>query len=333
LFVDEALAAEIESVSRAIAERLGRPYADFEQGVRKQATLVEGAIVVGIAGTAPALVLETERGTVVVLPGPPSELRRLWPSALESEPVRQMLSRAREPDRRVLRFYGASESEIARALEESGGEGDGVTATICAREFEIHVDLFVEEGARARADELAEGLRERAGRHLFVEDERPVEALVLDACRERGLTLATAESCTGGLVAARLTSVPGSSDVFLGAVVAYADEVKARELDVPTEMLERYGAVSAEAAAAMAEGAQARLEADVAVAVTGVAGPGGGTPEKPVGLIYLHAAGPDGSLARRLDLPGDREAIRARSTVAALHLVRMLLARSRDDSV
>jgi len=333
LIVDEALAAEIESISRAIADRLGRPYADFKQGVRKQATLVEGSIVVGIAGTAPALVLETERGTVVVLPGPPSELRRLWPSALESEPVRQVLSRAREPERRVLRFYGSSESEIARALEESGGEGDGVTATICAREFEIHVDLFVDEGARARADELAAGLRERAGRHLFVEDERPVEALVLDACRERGLTLATAESCTGGLVAARLTSVPGSSDVFLGAVVAYADDVKARELDVPKEMLEAYGAVSAEAAAAMAEGARTRLEADVAVAVTGIAGPGGSTPEKPVGLVYLHAAGPDGSLARQLDLPGDREAIRARSTVAALHLVRMLLARSRDDSV
>ena len=331
LVVDEALAAEIESISRAIAERLGRPYADFEQGVRKQATLVEGAVVVGIAGTAPALVLETERGAVVVLPGPPSELRRLWPRALESGPVRKVLSRAREPERRVLRFYGASESEIARALEESGGEGGGVTATICAREFEIHVDLFVEEEGRARADELVEGLRERAGRHLFVEDERPVEAMVLDACRERGLTLATAESCTGGLVAARLTSVPGSSDVFLGAVVAYADEVKARELDVPAEVLERHGAVSAEAAAAMAAGVRVRLGADVAVSVTGVAGPGGGTPEKPVGLVYLHAEGPEGSLARRLDLPGDREAIRSRAAVAALHLVRTLLTRSRDE--
>jgi competence/damage-inducible protein CinA-like protein len=330
LFVDAQLEAEIESISRAIAERLGRPYADFVQGVRKQATLVEGSLVLGIAGTAPALVLETERGAVVVLPGPPSELQRLWPRALESAPVRKVLSRAREPDRRVLRFYGASESEIARALEESGGEGDGVTATICARGFEIHVDLLVEEEGRARADELVAGLRERAGRHLFVEDERPVEALVLEACRARGLTLATAESCTGGLVAARLTSLPGSSDVFLGAVVAYADEVKARELDVPTEMIERHGAVSAEAAAAMAEGVRARLGADVSVAVTGIAGPGGGTPEKPVGLVYLHAEGPDGSLARRLDLPGDREAIRARATVAALHLVRTLLARSRD---
>jgi len=331
LVVDEALAAEIESISRAIAERLDRPYADFEQGVHKQATLVEGAVVVGIAGTAPALVVETERGVVVVLPGPPSELRRLWPRALESEPVRKVLSRAREPDRRVLRFYGAGESEIARALAESGGEGGGVTATICARGFEIHVDLFVEEEGRTRADELVEGLRERAGRHLFVEDERPVEAMVLDACRERGLTLATAESCTGGLVAARLTSVPGSSDVFLGAVVAYSDEVKARELDVPAGLLERHGAVSAEAAEAMAAGARARLGADVAVSVTGVAGPGGGTPEKPVGLVYLHAESPAGSLARRLDFPGDREAIRSRSAVAALHLVRMLLTRSRDE--
>jgi len=330
LVVDEALAAEIESISRAIADRLDRPYADFEQGVRKQATLVEGSLVVGIAGTAPALVLETERGAVVVLPGPPSELRRLWPRALESEPMRKVLSRAREPERRVLRFYGASESEIARALEESGGEGGGVTATICAREFEIHVDLFVEAGGRKRADELVEGLREREGRYLFVEDERPVEAMVLDACPRAGLTLATAESCTGGLVAARLTSVPGSSDVFLGAVVAYADEVKEHELDVPAEVLERHGSVSAEAAAAMAAGARARLGADVAVSVTGVAGPGGGTPEKPVGLVYLHAQGPDGSLTRRLDFPGDREAIRSRSAVAALHLVRMLLARSRD---
>jgi nicotinamide-nucleotide amidase len=146
------------------------------------------------------------------------------------------------------------------------------------------------------------------------------------------LTLATAESCTGGLVAARLTSVPGSSDVFLGGVVAYANEVKLRELEVPAEVLERQGAVSAEAAAAMAGGARRRLGADVAVAVTGVAGPGGGTPDKPVGLVYLHVEGPDGSRARRLDLPGDREAIRARSAVAALHLVRTLLARSRDES-
>lgn len=331
LFVDEALEAEIEAVSRSIAERLRRPYADFAEGVRKQATLPRGALVLGIAGTAPALALETPRGAAVVLPGPPGELRRLWPSALEAGPVQRVLERARRPERRVLRFYGASESEIARALAESGGEGEGVEVTICAREFEIHVDVFVDDDARDRAEELISALRERAGRYLFVEDERPVEALVLQRCRARGLTLATAESCTGGLVAARLTSVPGSSDAFVGGFVAYANEVKAHELGVPEEVLERHGAVSAETAAAMAAGARKRLGADVGVAVTGVAGPGGGTPDKPVGLVYLHAAAPDGALARRLEFPGDREAVRGRSTAAALHLVRTLLSQSRDE--
>jgi competence/damage-inducible protein CinA-like protein len=334
LVVDAELEEEIEGISRAVAERFRRPYADFAVGVRKQATLPEGAEVVGIAGTAPALVLATERGAVVVLPGPPPELRGLWPAALASAPVRAVLARAREPERRVLRFYGAGESEIARALEESGGEGDGVSVTICAREFEVHVDLFVEEEADpSRADELMAGLRERAGQHLFTEDERPVEAIVLDLCRERGLTLATAESCTGGLVAARLTSVSGSSDVYVGGIVAYANEAKARELGVSGEILERHGAVSAEAAAAMASGARERLGADLAVAVTGIAGPGGGSAEKPVGLVYLHVEGPDDALARELNVPGDRDAVRSRATVAALHLVRTLLAQRRDISV
>src|SRR5438034_9045330 len=152
--------------------------------------------------------------------------------------------------------------------------------------------------------------------------------MVLDACRERGLTLGTAESCTGGLVAARLTSVPGSSDVFLGAIVSYADAVKTRELGVPADLLRAHGAVSAEVAEAMARGARERLGADVAVAVTGIAGPGGGTAEKPVGLVYLHADGPDGSATREFTFPGDRSSIRVRSAVMALHLVRRLLTRS-----
>ena len=327
LVLDSALAAEIEDVSRRIAERLRRPYADFESGVRKQATLPEGAEPLGLAGTAPGFVLQCT-GTVVVLPGPPAELRRLWPRALETEAVRRVLQRAQAPERRVLRFYGASESEIARALAESGGEGEGVQATICARDFEIHVDLMVEPGGEQHADELAVALRERVGSYLFSEDERRVEELVLDACRARGLTLATAESCTGGLVAARLTSIPGSSDVVLGGVVAYANDVKTGELGVSAELLERHGAVSSEAAEAMAAGARARLGAGVAVAVTGVAGPEGGTDEKPVGLVYLHVQGPSGDLPRELNLPGDREAIRGRATAAALHLVRTLLAQS-----
>jgi nicotinamide-nucleotide amidase len=325
LAVDETLAGEIGEVSRMIAERLGRPYGEFEQGVRKQATLPADAISLGLAGTAPGVVLEANGCVVVALPGPPRELRRLWPRALESEALRRVLDRAPARGRAVLRFFGTPESAVAQALADAGGDGDGVEATICAREFEIHVDLVVEPDAEDRAVALARALRDSLGRYLFTEDERSVAEIVLDLCRVRGLTLATAESCTGGLVAARLTSVPGSSDVFIGSVVAYADAVKAAELGVEQALLERYGAVSAEVAQAMAHGARARLEADVAVAVTGVAGPGGATDEKPVGLVFLHATGPDGEDARKMDFPGDREMVRGRATAGALHLVRRLL--------
>ena len=332
---DAALEAEIEGVSRRIAERFGRPYTDFAHGVRKQASLPEGAVSLGLAGTAPGMVLDGSGGgsVVVVLPGPPGELRRLWSRALEVEAVRAVVARARPPSRRILRFFGVSESAVAQALAEAGGDGDGVEATVCARDLEIEVDLLSTGEADGRAGELAGSLRDALGRFLFAEDRRPVEELVLALCRDRGATLATAESCTGGLVGARLTSVPGASDSFAGGIVAYGDGVKERELGVPAELLARFGAVSAEAAAAMAVGARERLGADVAVAVTGIAGPGGGTPEKPVGLVHLHASAPWGELARRLNLPGDREAVRARATALALHLVRELLSQNRHDRV
>jgi nicotinamide-nucleotide amidase len=333
LVVDEALEREIESISRSVAERLRRPYADFAPGVTKQATRPVPAVSIGLAGTAPGLVFRAPTGcVVVVLPGPPGELRRLWSNALASEPMQELLAKTRAPGRRVLRLFGVSESAVARALEEAGGDGDGVEATICAREFEIHVDLVVESGMEERADTLEAGLADQLEQWLFARDERRVEELVLSLAEARSLRLATAESCTGGMVAARLTGVPGASASFVGGVVSYADDVKRAELDVPEELLMEHGAVSAEVAAAMAEGARRRLGADVAVAVTGVAGPDGGTPEKPVGRVYLHAAGPDGSLARMLDLPGEREQIRVRATVTALHLLRALLIGSRDEA-
>jgi nicotinamide-nucleotide amidase len=325
LAVDRELEAEIGGISRAFATRLRRPYADFEAGVSKQASLPEGAISLGLAGTAPGLVLEHEGRAVVVLPGPPRELQRLWPNALATEPLQRLLARTSAPGRRVLRFFGASESAVAKALADAGG---GVEATICARDFEIHVDLMVDEGAEERADELSERFLAPLGRYLFATDERPVEELVHDLCRTRGLTLATAESCTGGMVAARLTGLPGSSAAFVGGFVAYADEVKQAELGVPADLLARHGAVSAEAAASMARGARERLGADVAVSVTGIAGPDGGTPDKPVGLVYFHAASPDGERALDVTISGDRDMIRRRATVTALHLLRRLLTHS-----
>lgn len=334
LVVVDELEREIEGVSRMVAERLRRPYADFATGVRKQATLPDGAICLGLAGTAPGIVLEAGSCAVVVLPGPPGELQRLWPRALETEPLQRVLARTQAPSRRVLRFYGASESAVAKALADAGGDGRGVEATICARDFEIHVDLVVEPGAETQADELATHLRRPLERYLFAEEERSVQEIVLDLCRARGLTLATAESCTGGIIASRLTDVAGSSDVFRGGIVAYADDVKTRELGVPATVISAHGAVSAETAQAMAAGARERLEADIAVAVTGVAGPGGGTAEKPVGLVFLHASGPDGKEeALRFEFPGERAWIRSRSAVAGLHLVRRLLEQSRHEDV
>lgn len=325
LRLDPELEGRIEARSREVAKRMRRAYTDFADGVRKQATIPEGAIFAGLAGTAPALVLEAGGCVAVTLPGPPRELQTLWPGVLETEPLRALLGRAQVPERRVLRFYGVGESTVAQALAGAGGDGDGAEMTICARDFEIHVDLFVERGVENRADRLEEAFVEPIEQYLFGRTEASIEEIVLELCRARGLTLATAESCTGGLVAARLTSVPGSSDVFVGGIVSYSDAVKERELGVPADVLREHGAVSAETAAAMASGAQAQLSADVAVAVTGIAGPGGGSPEKPVGLVYLHASSPGGELAAEFSMPGDRDTIRARAAVGALHLLRKLV--------
>jgi nicotinamide-nucleotide amidase len=333
MHVDESLNREIEGISRRFADRLGRPYVDFEAGVRKQATIPDGALSLGLAGTAPGLVLERKASVFVVLPGPPGELQRLWTGALETEPVRRVLARARPPELRRLRFFGVSESTVAKAFAAAGGDGDGVEATICARDFEIHVDLVVAPGAEKRADDLSGRLVAPLECYLFSRDTRPIEELVLDRCRDLGLKLATAESCTGGMIAERLTSVPGSSDVFVGSIVSYADSVKSGQLGVPDETLQRHGAVSAETAEAMAAGARERLRADVALAVTGIAGPGGGTEEKPVGLVFLHAAGPQGERSADFVFPGDRESVRRRAAVTALHLIRRLLQQSRDESV
>lgn len=321
---DSELEERIAAVSRGHAERTGRPWSDYAPGVRKQATLPAGGFAVGIAGTAPAVLLPLPAGGVAVaLPGPPRELQELWPQAVAHPGFAALRGRARVPERRVLRFYGIGESAVARPFDEAGGDGDGVEVTICARDFEIHVDLVVEPGAaaQARADAIERVFLETSGAYLFSRDERPVEELVLAACRARGLTLAVAESCTGGMVGARLTGVPGSSDVFLGGVVAYANRIKAEQLGVPESTLAEHGAVSAQTALAMARGVRARLGADVAVSVTGVAGPGGGSGGKPVGLVHFAASAPWGDLPYDWTVGGDRGTIRRRAAASALHLL------------
>ena len=217
---------------------------------------------------------------------------------------------------------------MAETVESAGGEGEGLELTICARNLEIEVDLLVSPGGERRAGAVEEALEGRFAADLFARDDRSVAELVLDRCRELGLTLATAESCTGGLVAAELTEIPGSSDAFVGSIVAYSNEVKGSTLGVPEALLEAHGAVSEEVARAMAEGVRERLGADVAISVTGVAGPGGGTAEKPVGLVYVGVSGPDGTEVRELRLSGSRREVRERATAVSLHEVRRFLARS-----
>jgi nicotinamide-nucleotide amidase len=327
------LEAEIEAISRAVAERMNRAYTDFAEGVRKQATMPVGATSLGLAGTAPGMVVEVGETPVVILPGPPAELQRLWPNALATAPVRRALDGGAPPLRRTLRFFGSGESTVAQAFADAGGDGDGVEVTICARDFEVVMEVFAEPAAEARAERLTGALRGSLDRYLYSDDGRTVEQIVLELCRARGLKLATAESCTGGLVAARLTAVPGFSDTTLGGVVAYSNELKLSELGIEQSLLDEHGAVSAEVAEAMARGARERLGADVTVAVTGVAGPGGGSEEKPIGLVYYHAESPDGGVGASFSFPGDRESIRRRSVVASLHLVRRLLEQNRDKAV
>jgi nicotinamide-nucleotide amidase len=331
LHVDPELERAIDLVGRRYARNVGSAYHGYRAGVRKQASIPEGAHVLGLAGTAPGVALEHEGCAVVVLPGPPSELQGLWPAALASEPVQKVLVGVPPFQRRTLRFYGLSESALANALEQAGGEGGGITVTICARERELFADLFVELGAEARADELESALAAAGPDTLFARDERPIEVIVLDLARAQDLTVATAESCTGGLVAGRLTSVPGASDVFLGSVVAYANGVKEAALGVSEQMLAEHGAVSAECALELALGARRALAVDVAVSVTGIAGPDGGTAEKPVGLVYLCAAGPDGQIEQEIRFAGGRNQIRRYAAVAALHLLRRFLAQIGDS--
>ena len=322
LVLDAGVLERIDRWTDQVAVRYGLDRAGFDAGNRKQAHVPVGAAVLGMAGTAPGLVLPVDGSIVVVLPGVPSELRRLWADAPEHAALADIFARATPRARWLMRTYGIGESHVADIHRSAGGDPPGVETSICARSFEIEIDIRADPGHDGAGAELAAKMRAELGGHLFATDERPLSEIVLDLLRARGWKGATAESCTGGMVAAALTDIPGCSDAFAGGVVAYSNQLKHDLLGVPEDVLERHGAVSAESAAAMAAGARARLGAEAAVSVTGIAGPGGGTEEKPVGLVYLHVSSPAGEDVRRMDIPGSRDAVRGRAATAALQLLR-----------
>jgi nicotinamide-nucleotide amidase len=327
LVLDEEMEEKIAQIIARFARRLRFDPEAVREANRKQAMIPEGATAIDPAGTAPGLVVPADGQLVIVLPGPPRELQDLWPRALATEAAQRVLSRA-EPYRTMsIRMFGIPESELAKALreiEEDGVELDQLEVTTCLRGGELVTDVRHRPGSEQAAEGLRAGLAERLGQFTYTETGESIEEVVFRLLGDR--TIAVAESETGGLLAARLTLRPGSSKWFAGGVVTYSNESKTELLGVEAGLIEREGAVSPEVAEAMADGALERFGAGVACSVTGIAGPDGGTEEKPVGYVCFCAKTATGEmLARDPVLPGSRNDVRERSVVVALHLVRYLL--------
>jgi nicotinamide-nucleotide amidase len=327
--LDPDLEQRIAAVVARLTARRGWS-ADREamaEGVRKQALVPAGAEVLEPVGTAPGLVVPPAAGregpVVVVLPGPPPELRGMWDAALASEPVRQALAGSGAIRQETVRLWRTLEAQLAVTLREVEPELAGLEITTCMREGELEIVTRFPPEAQPAYDRLLAAVVEQHGDALF--STGPTLDELVGAALADGHTVATAESCTGGLLAGRLTARPGSSAYVLGGITAYANSAKEQLVGVPAALLAEHGAVSTQVAAALASGARSRFGAQIGVGITGVAGPGGGTPDKPVGTVHLCVAGPDSTLERALYLPGSRTAVRERSVTMALHLLRELL--------
>jgi nicotinamide-nucleotide amidase len=327
LVLDEALEDRIGEILRPLMRRFRRWDPDAMRAAnRKQALVPEGAVVIDPVGTAPGVVVPGNP-VVVVLPGPPRELQPMWEVAVDTDAVRSAIAGRTRYMQHTLRLFGLPESALAETLREAEAGVDGfdrLEITTCLRGGELEMVTRAEPEDAAAYEALAAFVGERHPQELYSTDGARVDDLVAGLLDRR--RVATAESCTAGLLAARLTERPGSSEYVAGGVVAYANEAKTELLGVDPELIAAHGAVSEPVAEAMAEGALVRFDADTAVSVTGIAGPGGGTEEKPVGTVCWSVRLADGaSLTRTALLPGGRSDIRERSTTVAMHLLRRAL--------
>jgi len=315
----EALAMVEERV-RLVAERRHLVFDDVFSQARRQALLPAGAGVVPPAGVAPGIAARSGKTRIFAFPGVPYEFETMWAAVAAGLAAAGVF-----PDVvvRVVRIFGAGELQVAPLLEGVPRERLETGINVGGGEVAVRLRFARDEASALQAEEVVRALR--AGAPVFSVDGRTIDDIVADTLRARGLTVAVAESCTGGLLGARLTERPGSSDYVLGGVISYADAVKTGLLAVPARTLSRYGAVSEEVAGAMAAGARAATGADCGLAITGVAGPDGGTPEKPVGLVYVACAVEGATRVVRGSFPGDRATVREFSTTAALHLLRKTL--------
>jgi nicotinamide-nucleotide amidase len=327
LVLDTEMEEKIGEIIARYARRLRFDPEAVREANRKQAMVPEGATALDPAGTAPGLVVPADGAVVIVLPGPPRELQEMWPRALAAPAAEEVLGRAEPYSTMSIRMFGIPESELAKSLreiEESGVDFDPLEITTCLRGGELVTDVRHRPGSEEAAEALRAGLEERLGRFTYTESGESIEEVVFRLLGER--TIAVAESESGGLLAGRLTLRPGSSEWFAGGVVSYSNESKTELLGVDPDLIAAHGAASPEVAEAMADGALSRFDADVACSTTGVAGPDGGSEEKPVGYVCFCAKTADGQrLPRDIVLPGSRNDVRERSVVVALHLVRYLL--------
>jgi nicotinamide-nucleotide amidase len=327
LVLDQKLEDKITDILKRLMARFDNVDIEAVRAAnRKQAMIPVGAHVIDPVGTAPGVVVPG-KPTVVVLPGPPRELQPMWPIAVATAAVQEAIAGRTTYRQDTVRMFGLPESGLADTLRDAEQRIAGfeqLEITTCLRRGEIEMVTRYEPDAADTYRELVKLLRERHARDLFSEDGSRVDDLVAKLLS--GRRIATAESCTAGLLAARLTEVPGSSDYVAGGVVAYANEAKAGVLGVDAALIEQHGAVSEPVAEAMADGALREFGADTAVAITGIAGPGGGTPEKPVGTVCFSVKLADGRMhTRTLRLPGNRFDIRDRSTTVAMHLLLRML--------
>ena len=335
LVLDDVLEEKIAAILKRLRARFTE--ADFDAvraANRKQAMVPAGAQILDPVGTAPGVVV-TGKPTVVVLPGPPRELQPMWHTAVQTQGLQEAIAGRTEYRQDMIRMFGLPESGLAETLRDAQGQIDGferLEITTCLRRGELEIVTRYEPDAAPVYAELLGVLREHHARQIFSEDGTLVDDQV--AALLAGRRIATAESCTAGLVAARLTDIPGSSGYVAGGVVAYSNEAKSAMLDVDAELIESYGAVSEPVAEAMARGALGRFIADTAVATTGIAGPGGGTKDKPVGTVCFSVMLADGpTLTRTLLLPGNRSDVRDRSTTVAMHLLRRALLGAKDPAL
>ncbi|OBI19122.1 competence/damage-inducible protein A [Mycobacterium sp. E2327] len=334
LVLDEATENKIAEILKKLMARNPAFQSALDPGTfesiraanRKQAMIPDGAQVLDPVGTAPGVVVPG-KPTVIVLPGPPRELQPMWDTAIETSAAQEAIAGRTTYRQETIRMFGLPESGLAETLrdaEKSVPGFDRLEITTCLRRGEIEMVTRYEPDAADAYARLTEVLRDRHGRQIYSEDGARVDDLV--ARLLQGRWIATAESCTAGLLAARLTDRAGSSDYVAGGVVSYSNDAKAQLLGVDPALIEKHGAVSEPVAEAMAQGALKRFGADTAVAITGIAGPGGGTPEKPVGTVCFTVMLADGRTdTRTLRLPGNRSDVRERSTTVAMHLLLRML--------